>query len=101
MVKTEQKVMAISWRRWNAGVAAKRAYGSTTATVFVVAYAKDGGQSVWIEAYGKTPSDRKTNAIRVAMPYLEGKTPIPARNDETFTIRAYPQTGVSNFVSPE
>lgn len=79
------KMTAISMRRHNAGVRAKRAYGSSTATLFLCG--RQGEESVWVEAYGPTPGDRKTNAMRrvenATTEELEG-------NSELRPLKAYP-----------
>ena len=72
------KLIAYSDHRFNGGIAAKRAYGSSTVTVFVVFLdPPPGGQSLYVESYGKTAPERKANALRVAMLYFEGKIPFP------------------------
>jgi hypothetical protein len=61
-----RKIIATSFQRFNGGVRIKRAYGSSTVTRFYVRFAdEDGDPSRWlvVEGYGRTPGERKTNAI--------------------------------------
>ena len=62
---TTPKIFAVSQSRYNGGVRIKRLYGSSTVTKFLVGV--EGSEpSSWreIEGFGKTPGDRKTDAIR-------------------------------------
>ncbi len=69
--KGGNKVVANSFERYNGGARVKRAYGSSTVTRFYVYLARDkDNPAAWhkIEGYGKTPGERKTDAIRRAFP---------------------------------
>jgi hypothetical protein len=78
------KMHAVSMRRHNAGIRAKRAYGSSTATLFLVG---GHGASVWVEAYGPTPGERKTYAVHRA----ECALPCELNgNSEHNPLKAYP-----------
>lgn len=79
------KMVATSMRRHNAGVGAKRAYGSSTATLFLVQ--RQCKESVWVEAYGPTPGDRKTNALRRVQCATEADL---VGNSEYSPLKAYP-----------
>lgn len=63
------KIIATSSSRYNGGVAAKRKYGSSTITKFLI-YREENGNPpdvskwVYIEGFGPTPGDRKTDAIK-------------------------------------
>lgn len=62
-----RKIEATSFERYNGGVRIKREYGSSTVTKFYVHFADERGDpSRWlkVEGYGKTPGERKTDAIR-------------------------------------
>lgn len=83
---------AYSHSRFNAGVRAKRAYGSATATIFLV-WDKDApkeARGLYVIAYGPTPGERKTNAMRAAEPYFTGRLPIPVENSELRAVRTHP-----------
>jgi hypothetical protein len=59
-------ILAHSSNRYNGGVAAKRKYGSSTLTEFIVYLSADRDDpSKWatITTGGKTPGERKTAAI--------------------------------------
>ena len=61
------KIIANSYQRYNGGVRVKRQYGSSTVTKFYVYRAEDKDDpSKWmkLDGYGRTPGDRKTDAIR-------------------------------------
>ena len=61
------KIIANSYERYNGGARVKRAHGSSTVTRFYVYRAEDKDDpSKWmkLDGYGKTPGDRKTDAIR-------------------------------------
>lgn len=61
------KIIATSSSRYNGGVAAKRKYGSSTITTFVIyreENASDASKWEYVEGYGPTPGDRKTDAIK-------------------------------------
>jgi hypothetical protein len=63
------KVVATSTERHRASAAERRQYGGDTVTTFFVHFARDGAPSMaykWekIDGYGKTPGERKTDAIR-------------------------------------
>ena len=60
------KLFARSFQRYNGGVRIKRLYGSSTITLFHVGI-EGSDPSTWatIEAFGKTPGERKTNALDV------------------------------------
>jgi hypothetical protein len=61
------KIIATSSSRYNGGVAAKRKYGSSTITKFLIyreENANDVSKWVYIEGFGPTPGDRKTDAIK-------------------------------------
>jgi len=55
---------AFSMERYNGGIAVKRQYGSSTVTKFLIEAAD--GRSVFVKAFGKTPGERKTFALREA-----------------------------------
>ena len=59
------KVFAVSKNRYNGGIRIKRIYGSSTVTTFLVGVEGSDPLS-WqeIEGFGRTPGDRKTDAIR-------------------------------------
>ena len=60
------KIEAHSYERYNGGVRMKRLHGSSTVTRFYVFFTSDRADpNKWmsIDAYGKTPGDRKTYAI--------------------------------------
>lgn len=62
-----EKIIAVSIQRYNGGIRIKRAYGSSTVTKFYIFRASDEHNPVkWktVEGYGRTPGDRKTDAIR-------------------------------------
>lgn len=62
-----RKIEAHSKERYNGGVRIKRLYGSSTVTRFWVRFADEADDpSRWlvVEGYGKTPGERKTDAIR-------------------------------------
>jgi hypothetical protein len=61
------KVFASSRHRYRASAAERRMYGGATVTEFFVYRAEDRGDaSKWkiVVGYGKTPGERKTDAIR-------------------------------------
>jgi hypothetical protein len=61
------KIVASSFERYNGGARVKREHGSSTVTRFYVHFARDRDDpSKWktVEGYGRTPGDRKTDAIR-------------------------------------
>ena len=89
------KLTAISASRFNAGVRAKRAYGSSTATIFLIfAEPHVPGRGLYVESYGATPGARKTNALRVALPYFTGESAWVETQEYQVVgrIRAYPVT---------
>jgi len=61
------KIIANSFERYNGGIKIKRLYGSSTVTRFYVYYEADANNpKAWleVEGYGKTPGERKTDAIK-------------------------------------
>jgi hypothetical protein len=70
-----KQVWATSKHRYRASAAEKRMYGGATVTVFLVGYEGDDAKN-WVEVtgYGPTPGERKTDAIKRAMPLLESKS---------------------------
>lgn len=65
---------AVSKSRYNGGVKAKRAYGSSTITTFWVMRAEDEIRAelwVTVEVGGKTPGDRITAAKIKAEPLIQ------------------------------
>lgn len=72
----ERKLVAWSMSRYNGGVKAKRAYGSSTITRFAVFYAEhEHNPEKWVEVEvgGKTPGERKSAALKLARTLLEAK----------------------------
>lgn len=62
---TDRKVEAISEYRYRATANERRLYGGNTVTDFMVYFSDEGpGKSTRIRGYGKTPGERKTNAIQ-------------------------------------
>ena len=59
------KLKTYSRNRYNGGVAAKRKYGSSTITEFLVVD-EDTGRKVTVRVGGKTPGDRSTAAKHAA-----------------------------------
>jgi hypothetical protein len=60
-------IKAVSFERYNGGIAIKRQYGSATITKFFVFRAEDENDAskyLVVKGYGRTPGDRKTDAIR-------------------------------------
>lgn len=82
------KLTATSMERFNAGAKAKRLYGSSTATTFLIA--TETGKHVWVRAYGATPGARKTIAIAAAQPFLAGARAIPEGNSDRNPLVATP-----------
>lgn len=63
-------LVAVSFERYNGGVRVKRRWGSSTVTRFWVYRKEDASDpKKWltITAFGRTPGERKTDAIRQAM----------------------------------
>ena len=64
------KLKASSFQRYNGGAAHKRRWGSSTITRFYVwrSPEDDDNAKAWlvVEGYGKTPGERKTDAMRKA-----------------------------------
>ena len=61
------KIIAVSKDRYRASAAEKRMYGGNTVTDFYVHREEDKNDpSKWkiVRGYGKTPGERKTDAIR-------------------------------------
>ena len=61
------KIVANSYERYNGGARVARQYGSSTVTRFYVYRSEDkndAGKWLKVEGYGKTPGERKTDAIR-------------------------------------
>lgn len=59
------RLKAISFERYNGGIAVKRRYGSSTVTkFFIVPIAADGTEweTLQVEGYGATPGERGTDA---------------------------------------
>ena len=75
---------AISVTRFHAGAKAKRAYGSSTATVFFVS---GPGKAGYVEAYGPTPGDRRRVAIERARSATSEEL---AATTELRALKAYP-----------
>ncbi len=94
------KIVASSFERYNGGVKVKRKWGSSTVTRFYVYKQKDKGDAnKWkiVEAYGKTPGERKTYAINVfkkggGKPAVRGSNPskdvlhITTRNKKYYVL---------------
>ena len=59
------KLKTYSRNRYNGGAAAKRKYGSSTITEFLVVD-EDTGRKVTVRVGGKTPGDRSTAAKQAA-----------------------------------
>lgn len=59
------KIMCVSMSRHNGGAKAKRLYGSSTITRFMVWVEGDLPPHKEYEVGGATPSDRKAEAIRL------------------------------------
>jgi len=59
-------VKLLSQRRYRATAAQKRMYGGSTTTVFLVCHTDDAKNWFYVEAFGKTPGDRKTVAKKRA-----------------------------------
>lgn len=67
------KLITSSQNRWNGGVAAKRQYGSSTMTEFLVYRPEDREQVhrwVTVAVGGKTPGERVTAAKQKAEPMI-------------------------------
>jgi len=67
------KLKAVSKSRYNGGVKAKRRYGSSTITTFLVMREQDDSRAdlwVTVEVGGKTPGDRVTAAKIKAEPLI-------------------------------
>lgn len=67
------KLITSSQNRYNGGVAAKRKYGSSTITTFIVLRPEDENDaSLWatVEVGGKTPGERATAAKVKAEPLI-------------------------------
>lgn len=74
----ERKVVATSKDRYKASAEEKRRYGGSTVTEFYMRFADDPiGKSEVVTGYGKTPGDRKTDAIRRFRAKHEGKSGNP------------------------
>jgi hypothetical protein len=71
------KLKTFSMYRGNGGVKAKRMYGSSTLTTFVVFRPEDDKDaSRWVtvkDVGGKTPGERSTRAKEIAEPLLREK----------------------------
>lgn len=66
-MQRSDKIEAFSKARWRATASERRAYGGSTVTEFWVHRASDKHDaSKWkvIKGYGKTPQERKADAIR-------------------------------------
>lgn len=60
----DRKVEALSEYRYRATADERRRYGGNTVTDFMVYFADEGpGKSTRIRGYGKTPGERKTDAM--------------------------------------
>ena len=69
------KLEAISMERYNGGVAAKRRYGSSTLTDFLVIDKEDSAVRITIKGVGgATPNERKARALQIATEKLRGAT---------------------------
>lgn len=70
------KLITSSQSRYNGGVRAKRAYGSSTITRFFVLRPEDEQRpELWanVEVGGRTPGERSTAAKAKALPIIEAK----------------------------
>lgn len=65
MAKPAYKVVAFSMERWRATAEERRTYGGAAVTKFGVTRL-DTNETLYITAYGKTPGERKTNAMNEA-----------------------------------
>lgn len=65
MAATKPKIIANSFERYRATAAERRMYGGATVTKFYV-YRAGEHPSKWliVMGYGKTPGERKTDAIK-------------------------------------
>lgn len=67
------KLEAISMERYNGGVAAKRRYGSSTLTDFLVIDKDDPSFRLDVKGVGgATPGERKTRALQIAAEKIRG-----------------------------
>jgi len=72
------KIKAVSFERYNGGIAIKRRFGSSTITKFYVSIDGVPDSQRIVEGYGKTPGERKTYAIssyKATNPDLVAKAP--------------------------
>lgn len=70
------KLEAVSMARWRATAAQKRLYGGSTVTEFWVSVKGDpnrAANTVVVKGYGKTPGERKTDALRKGEKLLRDK----------------------------
>ena len=71
------KLIAVSMNRYNGGVRAKRKYGSSTLTEFIVFLPEDEHiPENWItvkDVGGKTPGERATKAKGIALPQIQAR----------------------------
>lgn len=76
------KLEAVSKSRWRASASERRLYGGSTVTEFWVYLKGDprpgGANTVVVKAYGKTPGERKSNALRKGERLLREKGILPS-----------------------
>jgi hypothetical protein len=64
MGDSNPNIKAVSTERWRASAREKRLYGGSTVTAFYVWIEGDDSTTQKVVGYGRTPGDRKTDAIR-------------------------------------
>jgi hypothetical protein len=88
------RLTAISHSRHNGGVKFKRLYGSSTLTTFLVFDDAKPTRTLYVEAAGKTPGERKTLALETARPYFEGTSAWPEPHSEFRAVKARPVVAI-------